>query len=104
MHKTLRGLDDDKQIWLSGFVALRYVRTRPFSERSQDMMKQLTHVVTQVSGGKLSKKIRKQLGLDAPGSDHEKTISTILSLARAAVNELLKKTLVLYRNDQSSCF
>jgi hypothetical protein len=103
-RKTLKGLDDDKRIWLSGFTALQLVRTKGYSERSQDMMRQITHVVKQVSGGKLSKKIRKQLGLDAPGSPHEKTMATILNLARAAVDELLKKMLVLFRSDGSVPF
>ena len=103
-RKTLRGLNEHKRIWLSGFTALQLVRTKAFSERSQDMMRQITHVVTQVSGGKLSKKIRKQLGLDAPGSEHEKTLATILGLVRSAVDKLLDKTLVLYRSDGSSPF
>jgi hypothetical protein len=103
-RKTLRGLDDDKRIWLSGFTALQLVRTRGFSERSQDMMRQITHVVTERSGGGLSKKIRKQLGLDALGSPHEKTMATILDLARTAVDELLKKMLVLFRSDGSVPF
>src|SRR6266404_8477756 len=79
-RKSLAGIDEDKHIWLSGFTALQYVRTRAFTERSQDMMRQITRVVTQMSGGKLSKKIRKQLGLDTAGSEHEKTLSTILGL------------------------
>ena len=103
-RKSLRTLNEYKRIWLSGFTALQYVRTRAFSERSQDMMRQITHVVTQMSGGKLSKKLRKQLGVDAPGSEHEKTLSTILGLVRPAVDELLKKTLVLYRSDGSLPF
>ncbi len=103
-RKNLRRIDEDKRIWLSGFTALQLVRTKAFSERSQDMMRQLTHVVTQVSGGKLSKKLRKQLGLDAPGTEHEKTVSTMLGLVRDAVDELLKKTLVLYRSDGSMSF
>jgi hypothetical protein len=103
-RKNLRGLDEDKRIWLSGFTALQLVRTKAFSERSQDMMRQLKHVVTQVSVGKLSKKLRKQLGLDAPGTEHEKTVSTMLGLVRDAVDELLKKTLVLYRSDGSMTF
>jgi len=103
-RKSLRTLNEYKRIWLSGFTALQYVRTRAFSERSQDMMRQITQVVTQISGGKLSKKLRKQLGLDAPGSEHEKTLSTILRLVRPAVDELLKKTLVLYRSDGSLPF
>lgn len=103
-RKTLRSLNDHKRIWLSGFTALQYVRTKAFSERSQDMMRQITHVVTEISGGKLSRKIRKQLGLDAPGSEHEKTLSTILDLMRSAVDHLLEKTLVLYRSDESSPF
>jgi hypothetical protein len=103
-RKNLRSLNEHKRIWLSGFTALQYVRTRAFSERSQDMMRQITHVVTQMSGGKLSKKLRKQLGVGAPGSEHEKTLSTILGLVRPAVDELLKKTLVLYRSDGSLPF
>src|SRR5437879_8018371 len=103
-RKTLRGMNDDKRIWLSGFTALQLVRTKGFSERSQEMMKQITDVVTQVSGGKLSRKVRKQLGLDAPGSEHEKTLATILGLVRRAVDKLLEKTLVLYRSDGSLPF
>ncbi len=103
-RKSLAGIDEHKRIWLAGFTALQYVRTRAFSERSQDMMRQITHVVTQMSGGKLSKQIRKQLGLDAAGSEHEKTLSTILGLVRPAVDELRKKHLVLFRSDESSLF
>jgi len=103
-RKTLRGLNDDKRIWLAGFTALQYVRTKAFSERSQDMMRQFRHVVTQMSRGKPSTKIRKQLGMDSPGSEHEKTLATILGLVRPAVDALLEKTLVLYRSDGSSPF
>ncbi len=103
-RKSLAGIDEYKRIWLSGFTALQYVRTKAFSERSQDMMGQITHVVTQMSGGKLSKKIRKQLGLDAAGSEHEKTLSTILGIVRPAVDELRKKHMVLFRSDGSSLF
>src|ERR1700679_2909867 len=103
-RKTLRGLNDHKRIWLAGFTALQYVRTKAFSERSQDMMRQLRHVVTQMSGGKPSKKIRKQLDMDSAGSEHEKTLATILNLVRPAVEALLEKTLVLYRSDGSSPF
>ncbi len=103
-RKSLRGLDEHKRIWLSGFTALQYVRTKAFSERSQDMMRQITHVVARVGGGKLSKKLRKQLGVDAPGSEHEKTLSTILGLVRPALDELLKKTLVLYQSEGSLLF
>ncbi len=103
-RKTLRGLDEHKRIWVSGFTALQLVRTKGYSERSQDMMRQITHVVKQVSDGKLSKEIREQLGLDAPGSPHEKTMATILNLARTAVDELLKKMLVLFRSDGSVPF
>jgi hypothetical protein len=101
-RKTLRGLNDHKRIWLSGFTALQYVRTKAFSERSQDMVRQVTHVLTEMSGGMLSGKIRKQLGLDAAGSEHEKTLAMILGLVRSAVDHLLEKTLVLYRSDESS--
>jgi|SRR5579864_498793 len=103
-RKTLRGLTEDKRIWLSGFAALQLVRTKAYSERAQDMMRQITQVVTQASGGKLSKKIRKQLGLDAPGSPHEKTMATILDTARTLVDELLKKMLILFRSDGSAPF
>src|SRR5438132_6301332 len=98
-RKSLRTLNEYKRIWLSGFTALQYVRTRGFSERSQDMMKQITDVVKQIGSGNLSKKLRRQLGLDAPGSEHEKTLSTILGLVRPVADELLEKTCVLYRSD-----
>jgi hypothetical protein len=101
-RKSLAGIDEHKRIWLSGFTALQYVRTKAFSERSQDMMRQITHTVTHMSGGKLSEELRKQLGLDEPGSEHEKAISTILGVLRAAVDELQKKHMVLYRRDGSS--
>jgi hypothetical protein len=103
-RKSLAGIDEHKRIWLSGFTALQYVRTRAFSERSQDMMRQITHVVTQMSGGKLSKELQKQLGVDEPGSEHEKTLSTILGIVQTAVDELRKKHMVLYRSDGSSRF
>jgi hypothetical protein len=103
-RKALTGLDDDKRIWLSGFTALQLVRTKAYSERTQAMMRQLTQIVTHASGGKLSKKVRKQLGLDASASGHEKTLSTILGLTRVALAELLGKTLVLYRSEPSSPF
>jgi hypothetical protein len=103
-RKTLRSLNEDKSIWLSGFTALQLVRTKGFSERSQDMVRQLTQVVTQGNRGKLPKKISKQLGLDRPGSEHEKALGTIRGLVRAALDELLKKTLVLYRSDGSLPF
>jgi hypothetical protein len=103
-RKSLIGFNEHKRIWVSGFTALQYVRTKGFSERSQDMMRQIRHVVTQVSGGNLSKKLRKQLGMDAPGSEHEKTLSTMLGLVRPAVDELLNKVLVLYRSDGSLPF
>ena len=47
--------DEHKRTWVSGFTALQLVRTKGYSERSQDMMRQITHVVKQVSDGKLSK-------------------------------------------------
>lgn len=67
-------------------------------------MRQLTAAVTQMSGGELSKKIRKQLGLDAPGSEHEKTLSTIREQVRVGVEALMKKDLVLFRGDGSTLF
>jgi hypothetical protein len=103
-RKSLAGIDEYKRIWLSGFTALQYVRTRAFSERSQDMMRQITHVVTQMSAGKLSKELRMQLGVDDPGSEHEKTLSIILGIVRPAVDELRKKHMVLYRSNGSSQF
>ena len=103
-RKSLAGIDEFKRIWLSGFTALQYVRTRAFSERSQDMMRQITHVATQMSGGELSEQVRKQLGLDEPGTEHEKALSTILGLVRPAVDELQKKHLILYRSDGSLLF
>ena len=103
-RKNLRGLDDVKRIWLSGFTALQFVRTKAFSERSQDMVKQVADVVSRMNGGKLPKKIEKQLGLNAPGTEHEKTLSTMLGLTRAALDKLLDKTLVLYRSDGSAPF
>jgi Protein of unknown function (DUF4238) len=103
-RKSLAGIDEYKRIWLSGFTALQYVRTRAFSERSQDMMRQITHVATQMSGGELSEQVRKQLGLDEPGTEHEKALSTILGLVRPAVDELQKKHLILYRSDGSLLF
>src|SRR6266478_4169369 len=60
-RKSLRGLNGHDRIWLSGFTALQHVRTKAFSERSQDMMQQITQAVTQVSKGKLSANLRKQL-------------------------------------------
>lgn len=103
-RKNLRSLNEEKRIWLAGFTALQHVRTKAFSERSQDMMRQVKHVVTQMSGGKPSKKVRKQLGMDEPGSEHEKSLATILGLVPPLVNALLEKTLVLYRSDGSSPF
>jgi hypothetical protein len=103
-RKSLAGINEYKRIWLSGFTALQYVRTKAFSERSQDMMRQITNVVAQMSGGKLSRKVRKQLGLNEPGTEHEKTLSTILGVLRPAVDELRKKHMVLYRSDGSSSF
>ena len=103
-RKSLKGLDEHKRIWLSGFTALQLVRTKGYSERAQDMMRQITNVVTHLSSGKLSNKIRKQLGLNIPASGHEKTLATILGLARSAVEELLKKMLVLCQSDGSSVF
>lgn len=103
-HKTLRGLDEYQRIWLTGLTALQLVRTKGFSERSQDMMRQITDAVTQMSGGKLSGKIREQLGLDEAGTGHEKTMATILGLARDAVDELMKKMVVLFRSDGSESF
>ena len=103
-RKSLAGIDEYKRIWLSGFTALQYVRTRAFSERSKDMMRQITHVATQMSGGELSEQVRTQLGLDEPGTEHEKALSTILGLVRPAVDELQKKHLILYRSDGSLLF
>ena len=67
-------------------------------------MRQITHVVTKMSGGELSEQVRKQLGMDQPGTQHEKALSTILGLVRPAVDELQKKHLILYRSDGSSLF
>ena len=67
-------------------------------------MRQITHVATQMSGGELSEQVRKQLGLDEPGTEHEKALSTILGLVRPAVDELQKKHLILYRSDGSLLF
>ncbi len=103
-RRSLAGIDEHKRIWLSGFTALQMVRTKGFSERSRDMMRQITNVVTQLSGGELSEKVRKQLGLDESGTEHEKALSTILGIARSLVDELQKKHMVLYRTDGSSSF
>ncbi len=103
-RKSLAGIDEYERIWLSGFTALQLVRTKAFSERAQDMMRQITHAVTQMSGGKLPEKVRKQLGLDEPGTEHEKSLSTILGIARSLVDELQKKHMVLFRSDGSSSF
>ena len=103
-RKTLRGLDENQRVWLSGLTALQLVRTRAFSERSQDMMRQITDAVTHLSGGRLSGDIRKQLGLDQAGTEHEKTMATILDLAREVVDELLKKMVVLFESDGSGSF
>ena len=103
-RKSLAGIDEYKRIWLSGFTALQYVRTKAFSERSKDMMRQIAHVVTQRSGGELSEQVRKQLGMDEPGTEHEKALSTILGLVRPAVDELQKKHMILYRSDGSLLF
>jgi len=103
-RKSLAGIDEYKRIWLSGFTALQHLRTKAFSERSQDMMRQITHVVTQRSGGELSEQVRKQLGMDEPGTEHEKALSTIPGLVRPAVDELQKKHLILHRSDGSSLF
>ena len=103
-RKSLAGINEYKRIWLSGFTALQYVRTKAFTERSQDMMRQITQVVTKGNGGELPEKVRRQLGLDEPGTEHEKTLSTILGLVRPAVDELQKKHMVLYRSDGSSSF
>jgi hypothetical protein len=83
---------------------LQLVRTKGFSERSQDMMRQITNVVTHMSGGELSKGVRKQLGLDESGTEHEKSLSTILGITRSLVDALQKKHMVLYRSDGSSSF
>jgi Protein of unknown function (DUF4238) len=103
-RKTLAGLNERKRIWLSGFTALQHVRTKAYSERSQDMMRQITHVIRQTNDGKLSRKLQKQLGLNVPGSEHEKTLSTIRGLVKLAKEKLLEKTLVLYRGDGSMPF
>jgi hypothetical protein len=103
-RKSLASIDEGKRIWLSGFTALQHVRTKAFSERSQDLMRRLTYFVTQTSGGEPSEQVRKQLGLDEPGTEHEKTLSTILGLVRPAVDELQKKHMILYRSDGSSLF
>lgn len=103
-RRSLASINEDERIWLSSFTALQLVRTKAFSKRSQDMMQQITHVATQMSGGKLSKKVRKQLGLDEPVTEHEKSLLTMLELARSLVDELRKKHMVLYRSDGSSWF
>lgn len=103
-RRSLAAIDEDKRVWLSGFTALQMVRTKGFSERSQDMMRQITNVVTQRSAGKLSEKVRKQLGLDEQGTEHEKSLATILGLTRDLIGELQKKHMVLYRGDGSSSF
>jgi Protein of unknown function (DUF4238) len=101
-RRSLAAIDEHERIWLSGFTALQMVRTKGFSERSQDMMRQITNAVTQRSGGKLPEKIRKQLGLDEPGTEHEKSLAIILGLTRDLVGELQKKHMVLCRSDGSS--
>ena len=42
--------------------------------------------------------------MDPPGSEHEKTLATILGLVWPAVDALLEKTLFLYRSDGSAPF
>jgi hypothetical protein len=100
-RKSTAFLDEDERIWLAGFTGLQWVRTKAFSERSQDMVRQIADAVSQRNGGELPRKIREQLGLTSPEPEHEKVLGTILGLARPVVEQLLGKSLILYRSDGS---
>jgi hypothetical protein len=98
-RKSIMGLDEDQQIWLAVFATFQLLRTKAYSERSQDMVRQIASVVSEMNGGELPQKIRRQLGLTSPEPEHEKALSTIPGLARPVLEKLLQKNLILYRSD-----
>jgi len=103
-RKSVASLDDNKRIWLAGFTTMQWLRTKAFSERSQDMVRQVAECVSKMNGGELPGKIREQLGLTSPEPEHEKVLRTILGLAPPVLEKLLEKSLVLYRSDGSFPF
>jgi hypothetical protein len=103
-RKSIASLGESERIWLAGFTTLQWLRTKAYSERTQDMVRQIADAVLERNRGELPEKIRSQLGLTSPEPEHEKALSMILGIAPTILEKLLEKSLLLYRTDGSFPF